>query len=127
MDKEWKYDMCERFDCSPSELPEKLEEDGGSDPQDIRDCSTYPEIIDVDGTDYYFEARSGGQHDTRGEMAIYTSENCYNRLHDLWDKWHLKKVDEKVIAEVEQLKKDLSEAVNEEEWIRDYIRAEFNN
>ena len=127
MDKEWKYDMCERFDCSPSELPDRLQEANGSDPQDIKDCSIYSEIIDVDGTDYYFESQSGGQHDTRDEIGICVSQNCYDRLHDLWDKWHLKKVDETVISEVNKLKTDLINAVNmdEQEWIRDYIRNMF--
>jgi hypothetical protein len=94
---------------------------------DIRDCSLYPEIIDVDGVDYYFESGSCGQHDTRGDMKEYVNEDAYNLIHKLWDKYHLKNVSnvgEDVTAIVDKLSKELSK-VDEEEWIREYIRNNF--
>lgn len=89
MDKEWRYNMCERLNCTPNDLPEALAEADGAEPQDIRDCSIYPEVINVGGVDYYFESCSGGQHDTRGEMEEYVDKQAYERLHMIWDKWHL--------------------------------------
>lgn len=124
MDANWKWEQVERYDCAPSELAERLAEEYGEDVQDIRDCSLYPEIIDVDGTDWYFESGSCGQHDTRGDMAIFTSQNLYDRIHTLWDKYHLQRVDDDVISEVEAIRAAF-ENIDEQEWISDFIRTTF--
>lgn len=124
MDSKWCWEQVTRFDCSPSELAERLADENGEDVMDIRDCSLYPEIIDVDGTDWYFESGSCGQHDTRGEMAIYTSKNLYNRIHALWDSYHLERVDDDVISEVEAIRAAF-ENIDEQEWISDFIRTTF--
>jgi hypothetical protein len=126
MDGQEKWNLCKENDLRPSELAEWIADNRGREPQDIHDCSLYPEIIDVDGTNWYFESRSCGQHDTRGEMTILVSANCYDRLHDLWDKYHLKRVDESVISEVQNLSKCFEscfEGSSQEEWIADYIRT----
>ena len=116
MDDSWVYD------CSYSELLDKLACDNGTEVYNIRDCSLYPEEIDVDGITYYFESSSCGQHDTREEgMKLFTNQNAYDKLHELWDLYHLKKVDEEVIAEVQELHKTLNE-IDEVEWIADWIR-----
>ena len=55
-------------------------------------------------------------------MEIYTNQSIYDKLHELWDAYHLKKVDNGVIAQVENLAKmcdDIQE--HEEEWITNYI------
>ena len=120
-----KCDLCEMYDCRPSELAELLARDHGSDVQDIVDCSLYPNIIDVDGTDYYFESGSCGQHDTREDgMDEYVNEEAYNLLHELWDKYHLKAIDEDGIKQLQKVVELLEEA-DEEEWIADYIRRNF--
>lgn len=124
MDAKWKWETCERYDLAPSELVQWLMDNEGSDPQSVRDCSLYPEIITVNEKDYYFESSSCGQHDTRGEMEIYTSQNLYDRIHFLWDKCHLKEVNQEVIDEVEQIQNSFAD-IDEEEWIRDYIRINF--
>lgn len=120
-DKEYLYDLCERFDCSPSELPKNLA-DECYDIRDALDCSLYSEKIDVDGESWCFESCSCGQHDTREEgMEEYTDEEAYNLIHSLWDNYHLKKVDEEVVKQVEKLVNMLS-VIDEEEWIINYIK-----
>jgi hypothetical protein len=124
MDKAWKYDQCEHYDCSPSELAGRMADDAGDDPRDTMDCSLYPEEIDVDGTNWYFESSSGGQHDARDDMAVYTNKDAYDRIHALWDEYHLKHVDEDVVKEADAIRAAL-EGIDEEEWIADYIRETF--
>lgn len=121
VDKSYLYDLCERFDCSPSKLPENLASDC-YDVRDALDCSLYLEEITVDGEDWCFESSCFGQHDTReGGMAEYTNEEAYNLLHSLWDNYHLKKVDDEVVKQIEKIVDVLSE-VDEEEWIINYIK-----
>lgn len=128
MDAKWKWEQCERYDCKPSELAECLADDNGDEVMDIKDCSLYPEIITVDDTDYYFESGSCGQHDTRDEMAICTSQNIYNRIHELWDKYHLKEVDQAVFQEFNNIviayDSMFKNEEEEKEWIADYIKME---
>ena len=123
MDKACLYDLCERFDCSPSELPKELANEC-YDIRDAIDCSLYPEIIEVNGEEYCFESGSCGQHDTREEMEVYTNKEAYDLLHKLWDEHHLYKVDESVIAKVQELDEMLS-VIDEEEWIANYIEEEI--
>lgn len=123
LDKEYKYDLCERFDCKPSELAGNLAAEC-YDVRDALDCSFYPECYEIDGESWYFESVGGGQYDSRKNgMETYTNQSIYNKLHELWDAYHLKKVDNGIIAQVENLAKmceDIQE--HEEEWIKDYIR-----
>lgn len=121
LDKEYLYDLCEQFDCSPSQLPKNLA-DECYDVRDALDCSLYPEEIIVDGESWCFESSSYGQHDTREEgMEEYVNEEAYNLLHTLWDNYHLKTVDEEVVKQVEKLV-DVLSSVDEEEWIINYIK-----
>ena len=124
-DAEEKCNLYEMYNCRPSELAELLARDNGSDVQDIVDCSLYPKIIDVDGTNYYFESGSCGQHDTREDgMDEYVNQEAYDLLHELWDKYHLMKVDSSVEDEVQKIV-EMLEDVDEEAWIEDYIRRNF--
>ena len=94
----------------------------GASIYDIRDCSLYSEKIDVDGITYYFESSSCGQHDTRKDgMKLYTNQKAYDKLHEFWDLYHLKKVDEEVIKEVQELHEVLSK-IDEKEWIENWIK-----
>lgn len=113
------YNLIKSYDCRPSELSSELASDC-SDVRDALDCSLYPEEYEVNGEYWYFESCSGGQHDTREEMEEIINTEAYNLLHELWDKYHLKEVDEEVISKVENLRKILAE-VDEVEWITDYI------
>ena len=124
MPKDYLYDLCERFSCSPQDLPKHLADDC-YDIRDAIDCSLYPEIIDVDGIEYCFESSSCGQHDTREDgMDEYVNQDAYDLLHKLWDKYHLMKVDVSVEEEVQKIVEMLEE-VDEEAWIEDYIRRNF--
>lgn len=90
IDKPHKLDLLEEYDCKPSELVEKLVE-RNDDIRDVLDCSLYPEEIIVDGESWYFESCSCGQHDTRDDMEEIINPEAYNLIHELWDKYHLKK------------------------------------
>lgn len=126
MDKTYLYDLYERYHCSPQELPKELA-DECYDVRDAMDCSLYPEIIEVDGVNWYFESGSCGQHDTRKDgMEEYTNKNAYDILHAIWDEYHLSDIrkhgGEANIREcIEDITKILSE-IDEKEWIKDYIR-----
>jgi hypothetical protein len=57
-------------------------------------------------------------------MDEYVNEEAYNLLHELWDKYHLKPIDEEGIQQMQKVV-ELLEEVNEEEWIEDYIRRKI--
>ena len=121
LDKEYLYDLCVQYDCRPSKLAEELANEC-YDVRDALDCSLYPEKISVDGESWCFESSSCGQHDTRKDgMEVYTNEEAYNLLHTLWDNYHLKRVDDEVVEQVEKLV-DMLSGVDEEEWIINYIK-----
>lgn len=122
MDDSWVLEQLKFYDCPYTELPDKLARDNGTEVYDIRDCSLYSEEIDVNGITYYFESSACGQHDTREEgMKLFTNQKAYDKLHELWDFYHLKKVDEEVIKEVQEIQEALSK-IDEKEWIADWIR-----
>ena len=124
LDKEYLYDLCERHWCAPQDLPGKLA-DECCDVRDAMDCSLYPEEMNIDNEYWYFESGSCGQHDTRKDgMDEYTNKEAYNLLHELWDKYHLKAIDEDGIKQMRRVV-ELLEEVDEEEWIEDYIRRNF--
>lgn len=124
-DKESLYDACVRADCKPSELAEYLA-DECCDVRDALDCSLYPKCYQVDGESWYFESCSGGQHDTRSDMEEIINLGAYNLLHELWDSYHLEKIDEEVASQVEELRDMLAE-VDEKEWIIDYIKRHLED
>ena len=120
MDAQSLVDLLKRYDCCPSDLAGKLADECG-DVRDALDCSLYPEEFDMDGESWFFESSSAGQHDTRNEMEEIINLEAYDLLNSLWDKYHLKQVNDDVIKQVEYLRNVLSQ-VNEEEWITDYIK-----
>ena len=123
MDDTWVLEQLKCYDCQYSELAENMA-DESDDIQDIKDCSTYPEIIEIDDTEWYFESMAGGQHDTRADMDIIINEKAYNKIHELWDKYHLCKIDESIIEEVNNLQEEL-QSFDEQAWITDYIENNF--
>lgn len=125
MDNDYLYELCVQFDCRPSELPKELANEC-CDVRDALDCSLHPEEIEVNGASWYFESGSCGQHDTRNEMEEIINEAAYNLLHELWDNYHLKKIDDDVAEQINNLI-DMLSKVDEEEWIVDYIeRHEYD-
>lgn len=122
LDKECLYDLCERNWCAPQELANALAKNC-VDVRDAIDCSLYPEVVEVDGVDYYFESSCCGQHDTREDMECYTNKEAYDLVIELWDKYHLKEIDEEGVEKMKKTMK-LLETIDEEEWIANYIQKE---
>lgn len=127
MGAEWVVDRCNEYDCAPKDLPKALADDC-DDVRDALDCSLFPECYEIRNKygvreNWYFESGSCGQHDTREEMEMYVDKAAYDELHELWDEYHLKKVDEKELMEkCERIESKLN--VDWEEWITEYIKKE---
>ena len=120
-DGKWLWMQCDEYDCKPSDLAYEMAS-GIDDIRDILDCSLYPNIITVNGSDWVFESMSCGQHDTRNSMTEYVDKDSYNKLHELWDNYHLENIDDDIIKEVDELaKKMYHDDAFIESWIADYI------
>lgn len=120
-DKADLYDLCEQNWCAPQELPKALAENC-ADVCDAIDCSLYPEVVEVEGAHYYFESGGCGQHDTREKgMDKYVNKEAYDLLHELWDEYHLKEIDEEGKKKMKRVI-ELLEEVNEKDWIAEYIQ-----
>ena len=86
-----KYNLCERYDCKPSELAETMaEEEGVETLADERDCSLYSNRIYVNGTEYAFESCSCGQYDflENSDIVQYTNEKAVKKIYDFWKEKH---------------------------------------
>lgn len=97
LSKEEKYDLCEKFNCTPDNLAEEyfqmIEESGG--PGYFLDNSSFPEECTVNNNDYIFLSSSSGRIDLREEgMKINLDEDLYNKINNYWDKYHLKEISE---------------------------------
>lgn len=90
-DKEFLYDLCERFDCKPSELADELVGEANyMGIESLVDISLYPESYSIDGysDEVYFESDGCGQLDIR-EYLIPINKEFSDWLHSLWDNHHL--------------------------------------
>ena len=57
-------------------------------------------------------------------MERYVDKEAYDKLHELWDKYHLKKVgEEEITRQMDEIESRLN--VDWEEWITEYIREEL--
>lgn len=129
----WVLEELKRRDCTYSDLAGELANEC-EDARECIDCSLYPEEVVVENPDtneeeiFYFESGSAGQHDTRDEMEEIINPEAYNLLNELWDKYHLKKVEDSVISQVEELIDTLTMSDEEEEnWIREYIQNHYED
>lgn len=129
----WVLEELKRRDCTYSDLAGELANEC-EDARECIDCSLYPEevVVENPNTDeeeiFYFESGSAGQHDTRDEMEEIINPEAYNLLNELWDKYHLKKVEDSVISQVEELIDTLTMSDEEEEnWIREYIQNHYED
>lgn len=125
-DPEYVFDLCEKYDCPPSGLADKIVDeiiDNKKAIMETLDCSLYPKIINVDGEDYIFVSSSCGQHDTRDEVEEFVDEELYNDIHELWDNYHLKNIEDNEKAmNLYKSVLDRMAKIDEEEVIVDYIR-----
>ena len=120
-----KYELCEKFDCKPSELAKILaEEEGVNTLADERDCSIYGDRLMVDGNEWAFESGCGGQYDfLKNGMLEYVDKKVVIELYTLWRAYHLEKVDDFIIEQVAQLRKKLDIDIGKkEEKIASYIK-----
>ena len=125
-DKEFLYDMCERFDCSPNNLVDELVGEANYiGIESLVDISLYSETYRLDGyeDDMYFESEGGGQSDTRDRLIPIDSEFS-EWLHSLWDTYHLQKLTEEeygnIIIKVSKYEGEL-EDVGEYKWIEKWL------
>jgi hypothetical protein len=123
-DKDWVLDRLESYDCKPSELAEYIFNDNYSSIEELIDISLYPESFSINGVedDIYFLASACGQHDTRGYMETYINSDLYDKIHELWDKYHLKQVDfeevEQVFVAIEHQNNTIDEYKVVENWLQ---------
>ena len=94
--KEFLYDECDKYDCPPSKLPDKMAEEALEDStfaMDYVECSYIPEILEWENQAYIFIASSGGQHDPREEEILDVVDvKLYTDILEYWDKYHLKNI-----------------------------------
>ena len=116
--KEDRYDLCEQYNCSPSNLINEMFY--YTSPEEILDLSLFPEEIEVNGDTWMFESAGCGQVETRNTMDKYIDKDCYMRLLLLWDTYHLQRIDDNTIKEVEIIIEKLND-LDQMQWIEDYI------
>ena len=116
--KEELYNLCEQYNCSPSNLIDELFY--YSNVEDILDISLFPEQIEINNDTWMFESAGVGQIETRNVMSEYIDKDCYMRLMTIWQDFHLKQIDNNTIQEVEMIIEKLNE-VDQLQWIEDYI------
>lgn len=122
-DATYKLELCERYDCSPQNLCNKMTEVYLNNPEEMKDlidCSCYPNEVSINDIDYIFRADSFGQHDTRDDLLYAIDNDLYNDIHDLWDKYHLKQLDEKGLELYNSVIERASK-IDEEEEIKKFI------
>lgn len=122
-----KYELCERYDCKPSELAQEMAADEGVNTlYDTLDCSLYSNLIDVDGVEYCFESSSCGQHDIfedEEEFEEFTDEDATKKLYKYWKQYHLKEITDEQEKDINQLLEKLPTDYNEiENIIKTYLQ-----
>lgn len=122
-DKEYRYELCERYDCTPHDLCQELTDRYIESPEELMDyldCSLYPDIIENQDSNYLFRAEACGQHDTRDDLLYAIDNDLYNDIHYLWDSYHLKQLDEKGLELYNSIIERASK-IDEEEEIKKFI------
>jgi len=123
VDKEFLYDLCERFDCKPSELADELVDEANYIGIELLvDISLYPESYSIEGygDEIYFESESCGQHDTR-DILIPIDPEFSEWLHSLWDTYHLKQLPEEEYGNIEDKVEEYLGTFDESEWIEKWL------
>lgn len=121
--KEFLYDMCERFDCKPSDLVDELVgETYYNGIEALVDISLYPVCYSIDGYngDVYFESVGCGQFDTR-EFLVPIDREFSEWLHSLWDTYHLCEFTEEEYGDIEAKVEEYLDTLEEHEWIKEWL------
>ena len=122
-DKEGKYDLCEQWDCKPSELLEEMIY--RLDIEELFDISLYPESIEINDTVVFFESGSCGQC---GEYCEDVETYCYNKelvdkILEYWTEYHLKDIGAKKAEEIFAELEALAPYKDEEEWVSNWLET----
>lgn len=123
MDKEFLYDLCERFDCKPSDLVDELVGEANYiGIEALVDISLYPESYSIDGyeDDVYFESDGCGQCDTR-DILIPIDPEFSEWLHSLWDTYHLQKLTPEEYGNISEVINRYLDTVDEDKWIQKWL------
>jgi hypothetical protein len=123
MDKESLYDMCERFDCKPSELVDELVGEANYiGIWSLVDISLYPESYSIDGygDDVYFESEGCGQNDTR-DILVPIDPEFSEWLHSLWDTYHLQKLTPEEYGNISEVINRYLDTVDKDKWIKNWL------
>lgn len=123
VDKEFLDDLCERFDCKPSDLVDELVGEANYlGIEALVDISLYPESYSIDGyeDDVYFESEGCGQHDTR-DILIPINKEFSEWLHSLWDTYHLKEMTAEEYGNIETKVREYIGSLDEYEWIKEWL------
>ena len=84
-------------------------------------CDLYLYSMVLNNNSWAFKWCHGGQYDSRAEgMDEYVNKEAYDLLHELWDKYHLKNVEQDTLRQIGSFARMMSKN-DEEEWILDYI------
>ena len=74
---------------------------------DIKDCSCTDLELEYSGSTINFETISCGQHDCRKDEEfkdmVFTNKEAFDKLMNLWDKYHLSKIDQDGLKEIEEI------------------------
>lgn len=110
-EKEDLYDLCEKYDCSPSKLWEECLNSEEWTNEDLFDIDTNLGEIELGDKEIAFIFSACGQHDVRecGGFLWQVNEELNNKVLELWDKYHLKSVSDDVVKVVEELIKEAKE------------------
>lgn len=117
------YDMCQEFNCAPSDLVEELlGEANYIGIESLVDISLYPESYSIDGyeDEVYFESWGCGQHDTRDRLIPIDPEFS-EWLHSLWDTYHLQQLTEEEYGNIETKVEEYLDTIDEHEWIKEWL------
>lgn len=122
-DKEFLYDMCERFDCKPGDLVDELVGEANYiGIEALVDISLYPESYRIGDyeDDIYFESDSCGQHDIRDTLIPIDSEFS-EWLYSLWDTYHLQKLTQEEYGNISTKIDKYLDTFNESEWVKKWL------
>ena len=87
LDPKFILNLCDEYECPPSELPGILAAEAIEDEikaMDELDCSLYPEILNIDGIDYIFVSAGFGSLDNNLvlDKTILTTDKTQTLLND---------------------------------------------
>lgn len=124
-DKEGKFDLCEQWDCKPSELIDEMME--RCDIEELIDNSLYPEYFNIRGVEgeIYFESSSCGQC---GEYCEDVETYCYNKelvdkIFEYWAEYHLKDIGANMATDIFNELEILAPEKDEEEWVKNWLET----